>query len=55
MGVGTSGLRFGDGETLKATLKAEQGHVSPLSVVNDAAKSVTVLLSKGIAEAAAVV
>lgn len=54
-GVGTSGLRFADGETLAGVLKVAQGSVTPLATMHDEQHQVIVLLAKSLAEAQAVV
>eukprot|EP00455_Lapot_gusevi_P017430 TRINITY_DN1929_c0_g1_i2.p1 TRINITY_DN1929_c0_g1~~TRINITY_DN1929_c0_g1_i2.p1 ORF type:complete len:732 (+),score=358.51 TRINITY_DN1929_c0_g1_i2:53-2197(+) len=54
LGVGTSGVRFADAESLANVLQVPQGHVTPLAVMNDAEHSVTVLLDKVAAEHAAI-
>jgi hypothetical protein len=53
--VGTSGVRFADGETLQTVLATAQGHVSPLAIINDQQKQVSVLLDKTLADAELVV
>jgi hypothetical protein len=54
-GVGTSGVRFADSETMTSVLTMQQGHVTPLAIVFDTQHQVTVLLDKTLAESACIV
>ncbi len=49
--IGTAGLRFADADALAGSLKVPQGHVTPLALINDEQKQVSVLLDKVLAEA----
>ena len=48
--LGAGRLSFGSADRLKRTLGVEAGSVTPLSLVNDAAHAVRLVLDRGVAE-----
>ena len=48
--LGAGRLSFGSADRLKRTLGVEPGSVTPLSLVNDAARAVRLVLDRGVAE-----
>ena len=48
--LGAGRLSFGSADRLKRTLGVEPGSVTPLSLVNDAARAVRLVLDRGVAD-----